>query len=276
VISGPLEDEDLLRFATFYLRSDLVRYFMVTQVYQLLSDRDRVSLKDIEQFPFYPPERHADPAKARRIVGEVAEISRRLEQCDDFARPRAWDKSRAKVEKLIKDYFDLPHDAQAIVEETVDVILPATRPYGMSRVYELAMERVSDNVAKHYANALQSELNAWRDASDGEGSFDVNVYYTEVRHAGALAIAQVNLHKKAESKPTGQQANLMVDAILRELKESQLLTIELQERMHFVPDTLIVSGNTAYLIKPVAQRLWLRRQARRDAARIVSATTGNC
>jgi hypothetical protein len=249
---------------------------MVTQVYQLLSDRDRVSLKDIEQFPFYLPERHADPAKARQIVGEVAEISRRLEQCDDFVRPDAWDESRTTVEKLIKDYFDLPRDAQAIVKETVDVILPATRPYGMSRVYELAMERLSDAVAKHYAKALQNELNAWRDSGDGEGSFDVNVYYTEVQHAGALAVAQVNLHKKAESKPTGQQANLVVDTILRELKEAQLLTIELQERMHFVPDTLIVSGNTAYLIKPVTQRLWLRRQARRDAARIVSATTGNC
>ncbi|MDN7698627.1 N-6 DNA methylase [Burkholderia semiarida] len=276
VIGGPPEDEDLLRFAAFYLRSDLVRYLMVTQVYQLLSDRDRVSLKDIEQFPFYPPERHADPAKARRIVGKVAAISRWLEQRDDFTRPRAWEKMRAKVEKYIKDYFDLPHDAQAIVKETVDVILPATRPYGMSRVYELAMERVSDAVAEHYADALQNELNAWRDAGDGEGSFDVNVYYTDERHTGALAVAQVNLHKKAESKPTGQQANLVVDAILRKLKEAQLLTVELQERMHFVPDTLIVSGNTAYLIKPVAQRLWLRRQARRDAARIVSATTGNC
>lgn len=275
VISGPPEDEDLLRFVAFYLRSDLVRYFMVTQVYQLLSDRDRVSLKDIEQFPFYPPNRHADPVKARQIVGEVAEISRRLEQCDDFARPGVWDQSRAMVEKLIKDYFDLPRDAQAIVKETVDVILPATRPYGMSRVYELAKQRVSDAVAKHYAQALQHELNAWRDAGGGEGSFDVNVYYTEVRHAGALAVARVTLHKSTESKPTGQQADLIVDRIMRELKKAQLLTIESQERMHFVPDTLIVSGNTAYLIKPVAQRLWLRRQARRDAARLVSATTGN-
>lgn len=276
VISGPPEDEDLLRFAAFYLRSDLVRYFMVTQVYQLLSDRDRISLKDIEQFPFYPPERHSDPVKARQIVSEVAAISKSLEQRDDFTRPNAWEESRPKVERLIKDYFDLPRDAQAIVKETVDVILPATRPYGMSRVYELATERVSDVVAKHYAKALQSELNSWRDAGDGEGSFDVDVYYTEARSAGALAVAQVSLHKNAESKPTGQQATLVVDAILRKLKDAKLLTVELQERMHFVPDTLIVSGNTAYLIKPVAQRLWLRRQARRDAARIVSATTGNC
>ena len=248
---------------------------MVTQVYQLLSDRDRVSLKDIEQFPFYAPERHANPDRARQIVSEVAEISRSLEQQNSLMRPHAWQQVRAKVEKLIKDYFDLPRDAQAIVKETVDVILPATRPYGMSRVYELARERVSGTAATHYAKALQSELNAWRDGGDGEGSFDVDVYYTEVSYAGALAVARVSLHAEAEAKPTGQQDNAMVDAILSSLKESQLLTIDLQERMHFVPDTLIVSSNIVYLIKPVAQRLWLRRQARRDAARIVSATTSS-
>jgi len=276
VISGPPDDEDLLRFATFYLRSDLVRYFMVTQLYQLLSDRDRVSLKDIEEFPFHPPEHHADPEKAQRIVAEVADVSRRLEQCNAFERPRAWINARPKVEKAIKDYFDLPRDAQAIVKETVEVILPATRPYGMSKVFELALARVSDTQAKHYAKTLQSELNAWRDAGDGEGSFDVDVYYSEVQHAGALAVARVNLHQGAQAKTTGQRENAAVDAILRELKDAQLLTVDLQERMHFVPDTLIVSGNTAYLIKPVAQRLWLRRQARRDAARIVSATTSSC
>lgn len=276
VISGPPHDEDLLRFATFYLRSDLVRYFMVTQLYQLLSDRDRVSLKDIEEFPFCPPERHADPDKARRIVAEVADVSRKLELCDALVRPRAWDNAHSKVEKLIRDYFDLTRDAQAIVKETVEVILPATRPYGMSRVFELALARVSDAQAKHYAKTLQSELNAWRNAGDGEGSFDVDVYFSEVQLAGALAVARVRLHQGVEARTTGQQESDVVAAILRELKGARLLTLEQQERMHFVPDTLIVSGNTVYLIKPVAQRLWLRRQARRDAARIVSATTGNC
>ena|GEM_PF-426003 len=272
-IVGPVEDEDLLRFAAIYLRSDLVRYFMVMQLYQLLSDRDRVSLTDIDRFPFYPPERHPQPETARAIVRQVADMTRELERTNPLQREQRWMEQRPDVERLLESYFGLDDDAQAMVHETVESILPAMRPYGLSRVFELARLRVSESQAAAYTIALRTELEAWRDARGGEGVFAVDAFLTRQDRSGPFGIVRVSLTPTGKPKAQSTRDDAVVQQVLAQLRQHDLLPLSVSESLYFVPDVVLVAGDAVYLIKPQAERLWLRRQARRDAERIVEATT---
>ncbi|MBA2079841.1 N-6 DNA methylase [Rhodanobacter sp. PCA2] len=273
VIVGPVEDEDLLRFAAIYLRSDLVRYFMVTQLYQLLSDRDRVSLTDIDRFPFYPPERHPQPEAARAIVRQVADMTRVLERTNPLQREQRWMERRPDVERLLENYFGLNDDTQAMVHETVESILPAMRPYGLSRVFELARLRVSESQAAAYTTALRTELEAWRDARGGEGGFAVEAFLTRQDRSGPFGIVRVSLTPTGKPKAHSTHDDAVVQQVLAQLRQRDLLPLSVSDGLYFVPDVVLVAGDAVYLIKPQAERLWLRRQAHRDAERIVEATT---
>lgn len=273
-IAGPAEDEDLLRFTAMYLRSNLVRYFMVTQLYQLLSDRDRVSLRDIAGFPFYPPEHHPEPERAHVIVSKVAELSRTLEREPPLSRPHLWRAHQAAVEGLIEDYFGLDAPTQAIVDETVRVIVPTSRKYGLSRVFEIARQRVTVPQATAYAQTLKAELEAWRDAHGGEGEFEVDTLLTRPERAGPFGLVRVTLRAGTPAAPPAEHNDRAVYAVLEELKARDLLPLSLQDDLYFVPEAVIVADQSVYLIKPQAERLWLRRQALRDAERIVGATVG--
>jgi hypothetical protein len=275
VIAGPVADEDLLRFAAVYLRSDLVRYFLVTQLYQLLGDRDRVSLSDIAGFPFYPPERHPDPDAARIIVREVADLTRELERTNPLMSATVTAQLRPVMETLVQRYFGLAKAERALVSETVKSILPMIRPYGLRRVFELARARVSDAAAQRYARALRDELLAWRDARGGEGAFHVKVMLTGLERAGPFGVVRVEVTSAGKSFIEEERTDRAVNATLTRLRQAGLLPLQVGERIYFSPDAVIQAGNAVYLIKPQAPRLWLCRQARRDAQQIVLATTRN-
>lgn len=273
VIAGPAQDADYLRFATVFLRSDLVRYFMVTQLYQVLSDRDRVSLSDVGNFPFYLPDRHPDPATARKIVKELAGFVREIEKTDILMREHRWLALRAVAEVKLLQYFDLNESAQALVRETVDVVLPAVRPYGMSDVFERAGKRASDETIKSYVGTLLSELDSWRDARKGKGKFSIEALLTGRERSGPFGVVRVNVGATKKTKIDITRNEVAVKAVLEELQRRRMLPMSLSDNLYFVADTIIVSGDAVFLIKPQNERFWLRRQALRDAERIVEATT---
>lgn len=272
VIAGPAEDEDLLRFTAVYLRSDLVRYFTMMQLYQLLSDRDRISLQDIANFPFYPPEQHPRPDEAREIIAAVAAATRRIERTPYLQRRAMWEALKPEFDRRVEAYFGLGGEAGALVRESVEVLRPLVRPYGMSAVYENARLRTSQKAVERYARALQAELEACRDAVGGEGSFDVQVELTNIQRAGAFGIVRVTVGDGAGRSQT-QRSDQAVHATVQELAQAGLLQVSLREQIYLAADTVVVSGMSVYLIKPQTERLWLQRQARRDAQRIVDATT---
>lgn len=271
VIAGPAEDEDLLRFTAVYLRSDLVRYFTMMQLYQLLSDRDRVTLQDVAGFPFYPPERHPEPAQARRIVRAVADASRHIEAAHPLERVSLWERMKPDLDRQVEAYFGLEGLTGEMVRESVDVLRPLVRPYGMSSVFKNARHRTNDIAAQRYAKALRTELEAWRDAVGGEGAFDVEVRLTTLERAGAFGIVRVTVGTSPGA--AAERSDDAVRATVAQLYRAGLLHVSLLDRVYLAADTVIVHGNTVYLIKPQAERLWLQRQARRDAERIVDATT---
>lgn len=158
------------------------------------------------------------------------------------------------------------------MRETVHTLRPMIRPYGLSKVFENATRRVQDDMAQAYAEGLRLELEAWRDARGGQGVFEVDVRLTNIGRAGAFGIVRVRVGEGRPSQAGAVRSDTAVDAVVRGLFDAGLLPLEAQEQIYLAPDTVIVSEDTVYLIKPQTERLWLQRQARRDAERIVMAT----
>lgn len=272
VIAGDLEDEALLRFAAIYLRSRLVRYFVLTQLYQTISDRDRISLTDIAEFPFYTPERHPNPEVATRILSQLAELSRELEAVPALEREHAWKMRKDDADALVESYFGLDESTRIAIHEALDVLGEMARPYGMKSVFANAQRRVSDAQASRYALTLQTELEAWRNAAHGVGNFEIDVRLTQIERAGAFGVIRVRVGEKLRPTCNVDRSAQAVDAVIKGLVGQGLFSIEVRENIYLVADTVIVSGDTIYLIKPQSERLWLTRQAHRDAEQIVRST----
>lgn len=142
----------------------------------------------------------------------------------------------------------------------------------MKSVFANAKRRVSDVQANRYALTLQTELEAWRDAAHGVGNFEVDVRLTQIERAGAFGVIRVRVGERLQPSRTVTRSAQAVDAVIKGLFEQGLFPIELRENIYLVADTVIVSGDTIYLIKPQSERLWLTRQAHRDAEQIVRST----
>lgn len=275
VLMGPESDEDLLRFAAIYLRSNLVSYFLLTQAYQVLSERHRVALRDVGGFPFMPPERHPDPALARRIVAKIAEISRSIEASPALMQEDAYARQRAALQKLLYRYFGLTELESDIVREAVEDLLPSVQPRGFSSVYTPLQYHAESKRLERYALRLQTELESWRDQLNGRGNFDVAVIAQPADQAGPLGIVRVTLKPNTTQfgNVTLEESDRAVHATLARLRQNHLLPMSVGANLYFAADVVIRAGHAIYLVKPRVRRVWLERTALRDAERIVEAVS---
>lgn len=275
VISGPLEDEDLLKFLAIYLRSDLVRYFVVMSQYSVLVAQDRITLKDMKSLPFVPPAHHPNPDRARAILADVAQAIADLRVCDVFEQERRYKELRPKLQSLIYQYFGLSHSETLLVQEVVRDVIPSIQPRGFSRLRTELQEDAALDKLSDYAEALRAELAAWRDATSGHGEFDVSVQAATAGQ-GRFAVVRVDLVASpgnAKVAPVAE-ADKAVQATIRMLQNRQLLPMQVTSNIFLAADVVVLVDSSAYIVKPMQRRAWLRRSALQDANRIVQAARG--
>lgn len=275
VLMGPPEDEDLLRFAAVYLRSDLVSYFLLTQAYQVLSERHRVALRDVGEFPFMVPERHPDPATARRTIARIADITRRIQAAPALMQEDAYARQRPSLQKLVYRYFGLTDVEGDLVREAVEDLLPSVQPRGFRSVYTPLQYHAETDRLERYALRLQAELENWRDGLRGRGTFDVAVIAQPADQAGPLGIVRVTLRptNTKAGHVTLEESDRAMHATLTRLRQDQLLPMAVDRNLYFAADVVIRAGHAVYLVKPRVRRLWLERTALTDAGRIVEAVS---
>ncbi len=271
VIAGPKEDSDLLRFLAVYLRSDLASYFLITRSYQTLCERNRVALQEIEKFPFIGPEDHANPEQVRRVFAAVAELTNKLTRGTVESQVLAYEAMRSSLNDLVFDYFGLTDSERHLVTETVCHLLPAAQPRSYKRLYTGLQHRSTRSQLQHYARRLGGELNDWRERLGGDGKIQVSVDYMSTDAAGPLGIIRIATGDDARGRSATKvsQSNEAVLETLRELETHGLLPATEGETLQLAADTLIWSGDSIYLVRPLTVRCWLERVAVRDARKIV-------
>jgi hypothetical protein len=242
--------------------------------YSVLVAQDRVTLKDLKNCPFSPPDHHPHPDLARTIVRKVATELEQLELESPLNQPQRYKQLRPQLQELIFKYFGLTDGETALVREIVQDVVPSIQPRGFSKLRTDLQHETPLGKLKEYAAALHAELVAWRQASGGRGEFDVSVQTTAVGEHGRFAVVRVQLRppgSAAADAPEAQITDSAVKATVRKLQDQGLLPMHVASNIYLAADVVIVVESSVFIIKPLQRRAWLRRSALQDAQRIVDA-----
>lgn len=267
-ICGTTKDEDVLRFLAVYLRSGLVSYFALHTAFSPANERERITVEEVGQLPFVHPDDQPDPKRAWAIVREVGQASRDFEARDGILTP-PWDDSA--IEPLISEYFGLSEVERALVRETTEWALPSRQVADPSRLATPWQDAPTKVTIQGYARLLKQRLQHWRDARSGQGQFDVTVHLGQRASRRGVGIVEIQLlPSNARSRAEVNSSSLEgVHALLTELARRDLLPMRVADNLYLATDFLVVSDHAAYLIKPLANRLWRPSQAAADARRLV-------
>ncbi len=264
-------DNDLLRFISVYLHSDLARYFLIMTAYQVVFERERVSLNDIKNFPFFAPNNHSNPKKAKEIISEIALFTKNLEKEHVLEQKYLYERWRIEAEEKIWDYFELKKSERARIKEVIKYILPSIQPSSYSDLQTPLQAPVSKKIISDYADTFLNELNEWRDAMNGEGSFKISFLRGSDQDVGRLGIIKLETTQHGNSSDLWNRkiTDSAVIAVLNKLRKEDILPLKTQDNLYLIADTVIRHQDSLYLIKPLIRRLWLRGEAYQDAERIV-------
>lgn len=272
VILAPREDADVLRFLSVFLHSDLVRYLLLLSAYQISFERERVTLRNIENLPFVHPEHHSNPKKAWTIVSSIAGLVKKLEARVSAHEAMITVDWRGKAEELIGDYFDLSQRERDRIQEVVGLVIPSVQPSTLKSLDTPLQGRVSQSEIEQYGHWLVDELNAWRDAMGGDGAFHLKCISSSAQACGPMAILRLDTVSKT-SKQAGdvgtQVGDAAVAAVLKKLRTLGALPVKIQDNLHLATDVVVFQGDSIYFAKPMVRRLWLQSAAFQDAERIV-------
>ena len=272
VISSSEEgDAPLLKFVAVYLRSSLARYFLMLRAWKMLCERNGVHLADVRKFPFFEPEAAPNPAAARRVLLSVCGHMDELAELPSNQQPVRYQELRRELDRLVYDYFGLTGEEQALIEETVSLLLPSVRPRSLVALPTPAQQAVASRDYKTYANSLGEALTLWRTRMSGKGCFRVTVNGSKPTREGPLGIARIDYDGSETAAPL---TKVLVDdnvvlQILAMLQRAGLRRIWSGPSLSLVPDTHVWIKGSLYLVRPAAKRNWTIRQARRDAEHIV-------
>lgn len=263
-IGGPSADEDLLRFLAIYLRSPLARYLILHTAYSPANERERITVREVESLPLAQPK---TPAQ-RKIVAQVAAISRELEKNQgDLLRPPP---DMKKAYSLVEEYMELDQTERHLVDDITRWALPS-RQSGSGTQATAWQAPPSDSDIHHYADALQEELERWRDACNGKGSFTIKARAGRRISKRGVGIVEI------EVIPSDRQSNVSLETegqeavakLIDNLAEAGVLPMAVGDNLFLCSDVCILHGTKAYFVKPLVRRLWRTAQAVEDADRLV-------
>jgi hypothetical protein len=269
-ITGPKDDEPLLRFLAAYLQSSLAQYILLLTAYQITFERERVKLSDVRQLPFIHPDKHPEPMHAWRIVKSIMHETLVVEQSNEFlAQPY----NPQKYDSLILEYFGLNRLQQARVYEVSQSIAPYLQPGSVLNLNTPLQRRPNHQQIDDYAKALYGEINSWSKFRGGVGDVTVGIIINSELTSGPLGIIKVDPAAKTRRSTYSIHRTITSDKgvhlLLERLSHEELLPMKIQGNLHLATDAVIRLGETIYLVKPLVARLWLQSEAYRDAERIV-------
>lgn len=161
-ITGPAEDEELLRFLAAVLGSRLMQYVAFHSGSSNGIGRDKLHLYESLSLPFPLPDHELAPANAKEIVKEAATITRQVERSGKSLSPAARAKliedSQNKLEFLVERFYSVSDAEKLLIEDTLNIFQLSIHSRNFeSSIPTLATPERADR--KRYADRLCAVLN---------------------------------------------------------------------------------------------------------------------
>ena len=263
--SGPPQDRDQLIFLAAYFRTALARFFLFHTSSSWGISRQRVGVDELLRLPFPLPEALPDPQRARRIIKDVANIvTETVAAADDpFIDRRVLVKEAGiSIETLMDDYFDILSFERTLIEDTVHVIIPSTRPTRNGRLAPTVKPSTQAQRAD-YTNRLCATLNEW---AKNSASIVEGCAIASASLGIGVAILEKNVRGRANPPPRRHDGDLLATLErVRRLASRPLNTFEL------IRGIKVFEQDRLYIVKPIGQRFWTETAALNDADEIAGS-----
>lgn len=260
VISSPEERDDVGKFLTAILNSRLAIWFAFHGTKTFGAERPEVALKDLMRLPLPMPSDLSDSVRADEIYRQL------VQAIDDFVPSRFGEQEYAAyadvalkgIDQLTYHYFGLSRDEIAMVEETVDCVLPAVQPSSSMFPNTWRHSTLSDR--RSYSDTLVRRLSRW--FSDGL-SLGIRLFSSNADYA----ILEVSISPD-EADPYTENGMVSFPEAIVELQANCGRPIT--GNFCIALDVRVFVGSKLYLVKPLQKRYWLHGSALADAGAIVS------
>jgi hypothetical protein len=214
--------------------------------------------------PFLFPEQTARPERAAAIVEA---ISRTVSEATDRARSDFADReqivlqAQGRANEFIYEYFDVDEVERTLVEDTVSIIIPSTRPSRASNDIP-TLKRSSPERRNRYTDVLCRTLNSL--AEGGRYRVMGSVRFSDESGVGVVILAK--LHTDAAESVQEPHSEDLVPLLnhLHEVFKRQLGSIEM------VRGLKVFDQNRLYIVKPLNQRFWTDTAALNDADEVAA------
>lgn len=255
----PQSQKRRAKILTALLNSKVAIWYAFHGTASFGSDRPEVKQAELMRLPFPEPAdlQESDRAhKAAKALVSIIDKARATAQ-DGFSLQSDSSETLNRIDKLAYEYFCLSKEEIALIEDTVQFIMPAVQPHQGS--FPSIWKTTTDADRKEYAEALVHALGNWF-----SGDQTVNVRLEA--HNTDLAILRLTLCTTKES----QAYREVGDSEVRELLARLFRNVHqpLPGNFQLMPDFRIFEGKNLYLVKPMQRRFWLRSSALADAGAI--------
>lgn len=254
-ITVPPGQERKAKVLTAVLNSSLAAWFYFHDTSYLGADRAKVPQGELLRLPFDDPENMPDPAKAFKaekklvalIDSELATAKKLLASQHDVL---------GAIDRLVFEYYGLDAGDVAIIEDTVQHVIPAMQPRRNSGLQSIWAQANSSQRAT-YASMLCNALSPY---------FRLPVKASLAARSSDVAVLKLTIGDEAApyTEDTSGEFNDFLGSIAAKLP------IDLPGNVQLIPDLRLVVDRDMYLVKPAALRHWLRSTALADAEQIAA------
>ena len=249
----PRGAEDRAKLLTVLLNSRVAVWFAFHGTSSFGADRPQVMINELLLLPFPTPEVMPERRRARMAAEKMVSLVDERMQSGDNGLGDGDREVPAEVDRLTYDFFCLSDEEIALIEDTVETILPGVQP-GRGSVPEMWLAS-SSRERRRYAHALLLRMRDWFDS-------DYSVAGRLEAHNHDFGIFRLSLQADSVQPEYYEVEDSGVEDILADIGGA--LGYEISEGS-YSSDTRIFVENYLYLVKPMQKRYWLRSAAQADA-----------